>query len=178
MNSREQMKSRGLYRPENEHDNCGVGFIAAMIDDLRDDYEIDPNRVFATGISNGGHMAFRLACELADQIVAVAPVTANMPVDIADDTYSGIISTGTFTHGHLGPEALAEVVRMATPTAVCAIGVNAHHYVEHGFDRWFAEAAEAGLITVPDIVSVAIYEALDGEHAGTRSNVAMFQVRR
>ena len=62
-----------------------VGFLWALIEDLVTRYPIDAERIFVTGISNGGHMSFRLACELAEQIVAFAPVTASMPVDIADE---------------------------------------------------------------------------------------------
>ncbi len=35
---------------------------------------IDPNRIFATGMSNGGMMAFRLACEMSDVFKAIASV--------------------------------------------------------------------------------------------------------
>lgn len=57
-----------------------VGFTAAVIDDLAAHYTIDRDRVFATGLSNGAMMAYRLACELADRIAAVAPVSGTMGV--------------------------------------------------------------------------------------------------
>jgi polyhydroxybutyrate depolymerase len=46
----------------------------ALIDKLEDDYAVDPKRVFVTGISNGGMMSYRLACELSEKIAAAAPV--------------------------------------------------------------------------------------------------------
>jgi polyhydroxybutyrate depolymerase len=55
-----------------------VAFISALIDHLTARYDIDPNRVFATGHSNGGIMSFRLACELADKIAAIAPVAGSL----------------------------------------------------------------------------------------------------
>jgi polyhydroxybutyrate depolymerase len=51
-----------------------VGFISALIDSLINDYNIDPKRVYVTGISNGAIMSYRLACELSDKITAIAPV--------------------------------------------------------------------------------------------------------
>lgn len=51
-----------------------VGFLRALIGKLEHDYSVDPKRIFATGISNGGMMSYRLACELSDQIAAIAPV--------------------------------------------------------------------------------------------------------
>lgn len=52
-------------------DNTAV--IRAVLDDVATQVDTDPKRVFATGHSNGGMMAHRLACELADRIAAIAP---------------------------------------------------------------------------------------------------------
>jgi polyhydroxybutyrate depolymerase len=56
-----------------------VGFIRALIAELKRSYPIDPARIYATGISNGGFFSQRLACDLSDQIAAVASVAATMP---------------------------------------------------------------------------------------------------
>jgi polyhydroxybutyrate depolymerase len=56
-----------------------VGFIAVLTDRFVKDLNVDPGRVYATGISNGGMMCYRLGCELADRIAAIAPVAAAMP---------------------------------------------------------------------------------------------------
>src|SRR4051812_40864226 len=56
-----------------------VGFIAGLIDSLAGGYAVDVEHVFVTGMSNGGHMAYRLACDLYDQIAGIAPVAALMP---------------------------------------------------------------------------------------------------
>ncbi|MEO3756968.1 PHB depolymerase family esterase [Mycobacterium sp. B14F4] len=57
-----------------------VGFLVALVDRLRQDYGIAPGRVFATGMSAGGFMASRLACERADVFAAVAPVAGSLGV--------------------------------------------------------------------------------------------------
>ena len=57
-----------------------VGFIAALTDKMTMEHNVDPKRVYATGISNGAIMSYRLACELSDKIVAIAPVDGNMPL--------------------------------------------------------------------------------------------------
>ena len=56
-----------------------VGFFRALIEHLVQEYPIDSGRIFATGISNGGLMSFRLGCSLSDNIRAIAPVTAQIP---------------------------------------------------------------------------------------------------
>jgi len=60
------------YAMENRVDD--TGFLHALIDKLERDYAVDRRRIFATGISNGGMMSYRLACELSDKIAAIAPV--------------------------------------------------------------------------------------------------------
>ena len=58
-----------------------VGFIDALLDTLQADFAIDPLRIYATGMSNGGFMSYRLACELSERISAIAPVAATMTID-------------------------------------------------------------------------------------------------
>jgi polyhydroxybutyrate depolymerase len=55
-----------------------VGFLSALIDTAQERYNIDPERVYATGLSNGGFMSYRLACELGNRIAAIAPVAGTM----------------------------------------------------------------------------------------------------
>lgn len=52
-----------------------VGFARALVADVSAKMCVDPRRVHATGMSNGGHMAHRLACEAADVFAAAASVT-------------------------------------------------------------------------------------------------------
>jgi polyhydroxybutyrate depolymerase len=50
-----------------------VGYISKLIDYMIAEYHIDHRRVYATGHSNGAQMSYRLVCELAGKIAAVAP---------------------------------------------------------------------------------------------------------
>lgn len=83
----------GYGRSWNAGDCCGparrdgvddVGFTRALLADLRAVVRYDSLRVFATGFSNGGKMAYRLACELSDQVAAIAPVGAAISVTDAE----------------------------------------------------------------------------------------------
>jgi polyhydroxybutyrate depolymerase len=58
-----------------------VAFVRALLDDLATLVQIDPKRVYATGISNGAILAYRLASELSDRIAAIAPVSGPMGTD-------------------------------------------------------------------------------------------------
>jgi polyhydroxybutyrate depolymerase len=64
-----------------------VGFTLALLADLDARQPIDRRRVYATGLSNGGMMAWRLAVEASGQIAAIAPVAG-----------AKVLQTGTPTH--------------------------------------------------------------------------------
>jgi polyhydroxybutyrate depolymerase len=58
-----------------------VKFVAAILEELPKLVNVDPKRVYATGISNGGMMCYRLAAELSHRIAAIAPVSGTMAVE-------------------------------------------------------------------------------------------------
>ena len=62
-----------------------VGFTEALIDELANLYAINLDRVYATGMSNGGFMSFLLACQLSEKIAAIASVTGSMTFDTYDN---------------------------------------------------------------------------------------------
>jgi len=62
--------------PARDRNVDDVGFIRQMIDRLEQQLSIDRQKVFATGMSNGGLMAHRLACEMSDTFKAIAAVAA------------------------------------------------------------------------------------------------------
>jgi polyhydroxybutyrate depolymerase len=55
-----------------------VKFLSELIRKLARDYKIDSSRVFVTGMSNGGFMTQRIACDLSSQVAAVGSVGATM----------------------------------------------------------------------------------------------------
>lgn len=58
-----------------------VGFTSAMIDDLAKHFNVDLERIFATGHSNGALFCYKLACELSDRIAAIAPNSGQDSLD-------------------------------------------------------------------------------------------------
>ena len=61
-----------------------IGFTEAMIDTLSANYNIDLNRVYSCGYSNGGYFSFELACQLSAKIAAIGSVGGTM----STETYS------------------------------------------------------------------------------------------
>lgn len=59
-----------------------VTYVTRLLDDLESLLNIDSRRVFATGMSNGAMMCYRLAAELSHRIAAIAPVAGTMAVGL------------------------------------------------------------------------------------------------
>ncbi len=64
-------------------ENPDLVFIRDLVAHLQEELNIDPARVYATGLSNGGGMANRLGCDLSELFAAIAPVAGAYP--LADD---------------------------------------------------------------------------------------------
>jgi polyhydroxybutyrate depolymerase len=60
------------YARDNNSDD--VGYVKEVIRDVEQKFNIDKEKIFATGMSNGGMMSHRLACEMSDTFRAVASV--------------------------------------------------------------------------------------------------------
>ena len=61
------------YAAESNIDD--VGFVRMMLKDIKNKFNIDKNRIYATGMSNGARFSYRLACEMSDTFAAIAPVS-------------------------------------------------------------------------------------------------------
>ena len=58
--------------------NDDLGYVKQMLDELEQNLCIDLNRVYATGMSNGGMFVHRLGCDMADHFAAIAPVSGTL----------------------------------------------------------------------------------------------------
>ena len=61
-----------------------VAFVSELIDHLSSKYKIDPRKIYANGLSNGGGMSHLLACKLSGKIAAIAGVAGAYTVDTAE----------------------------------------------------------------------------------------------
>jgi polyhydroxybutyrate depolymerase len=82
-----------------------VRFISELIDKLEATYNIDPQRIYANGFSNGGGMAFVLSCALPDRIAAVGMVGAAQTLPWSWCTEQRAVPMIAF-HGTADPMAL------------------------------------------------------------------------
>lgn len=145
---------------------AGTGLVAQHIRALRQ-VEIDGLDISAEMLrvaAGKGHYRATIEADLT------------RPLDIAPQSYAGVVSAGTFTHGHVGPEALDGLLEIARPGAIFVLSVNAEHFAERGFDAKFA--ALAPRISGLRIETVPIYgpDAPEDRH-DDQGHIAVFAKR-
>jgi len=80
-----------------------IGFIRALIAELKRAHHVDPKRIYAAGISNGGFFCNRLACELTDELAAIPAVAATMPETLLPLCKPSAPISVMFIHGSQDP---------------------------------------------------------------------------
>ena len=73
--------------------------------------------------------------------------------------YAALISSGTFTHGHLGPEILVSLLSLCRDNALLTVGVNESHYRDKGFEKALNEMENASRIKMIKVSKQTIYSS-------------------
>ena len=87
-------------------------------------------------------------------------IEANLkkPLPLADASYRGLLSSGTFTHGHVGAEALDELIRILAPGAIVAVSIRDAVWDSQNFGPTFDRLMAAQKITPPKRRAEHIYQ--------------------
>ena len=150
---------------------CGTGVVGAELARLGvpliDGIDISPEMLAkAASKTHDGSPTYRQLFE--------ADLTG--PINLADDAYAGVVSAGAFTHGHLGPESITELLRVARPGARCSLGINSAHFDEFGFGDWLAQRETGGQISGLDFELRPIYGGADPDDPDRWTRIAVFTV--
>lgn len=94
------------------------------------------------------------------------------PLPFEDDAYDGLTCAGTFTQGHVGPEALAGLLRVLRPGATCAISIKLPFYETAGFAKAFEALAIGKQISQPSIREERVYSAGSSPPVGHENDIA------
>lgn len=104
-------------------------------------------------------------------------------VDLTDPSsfpphrYQLLISAGTFTLGHLGPDTLEKALTLASRGGFAVIGINAAHFIDRGFAEAFTTWQAEARITPPSWFELGIYVDPDAvSHDSKTARVAAFTI--
>lgn len=97
-------------------------------------------------------------------------------IDAPDGHYAGVVSSGTFTLGHVGPEALPELIRVGRPGALYVLSIRDAHFARAGFAEVFEALQDR--ITRPELPVRLVYgPGADPGHASDTAFIATFRKR-
>ena len=151
---------------------CGTGRLGWELSRLGispvDGIDISPEMLAEAGTLTGpdGAPSYRRLME--------ADLTG--PIDLETDSYSGLVSSGVFTHGHLGPDALAELLRVVRPGSAGVIGINASIYESNGYRDRLEHYAADGVIGDLEAQFRKVYEDADDNNANHFTYIAAFTI--
>ena len=151
---------------------CGTGRVGWELSRLGispvDGIDISPEMLAKAGTMTGpdGAPSYRHLME--------ADLTGS--IDLGTDSYSGLVSSGVFTHGHLGPDALAELLRVVRPGSVGVIGVNASIFESNGYKDRLERYAADGVIGDLEAQFRKVYEDADDSNANHFTYIAVFTI--
>jgi polyhydroxybutyrate depolymerase len=153
-----------------------VGFVRALIAEVQSNYNIDPKRIYATGMSNGAIMSYRLACEASDIFAAVAPVagTQNYPRCNPVQPVSVIHFHGT-DDGHVGydggagPDSLVDVPFTSVKDSI-DFWLNVDQCDRTAHTESFEDIQHDVYSNCAYETAVELYTVVDGKHAWPGGN--------
>ncbi|MAB01148.1 MAG: SAM-dependent methyltransferase [Stappia sp.] len=127
---------------------CGTGLVGAEIA-RRTEAEID-------GIDLSPGMLEEAARKKVYRSLAEADMTATL--NLSDNSYDGVVSVGVFTSGHVGPEAIDELARVARPGAPLVVTVHEKVWEPDRYAAHLAEMERHGLIRLRAINDAPYHE--------------------
>jgi len=87
-----------------------------------------------------------------------------------NEPYEALFSSGTFTHGHLGPECLRNLLPLLAHDGWLVVGVNNEHFESKGFAGELDSLVALGAIQTPEILRIDVYEP-GSVHYGDQARV-------
>ena len=142
---------------------CGTGLVAEFLPSgtLIDGLDISEDMLAAARSKGRYRKLFRL--------------DLTQPIPPSTPKYQSIISSGTFTHGHLGPDALENALSLGYSNALFILSVNSEHFRTLGFKDRLNKLSKEGLIADVSHRSCHIYTDHTHAHAGDEALICSFR---
>ena len=154
---------------------CGTGLVAGVLrtqnsnQNKNDSFEIDGIDLSKEMLDAAREKKLYRALYQADLTQSLSHLPGN---------YGAVLSAGTFTFGHLGPDILPELLQLGRTDTLYCIGVNSVHFEAQGFSSILDSMAEKGHISRPVSEVRKIYDqqnASDTSHADDTARVMVYR---
>ena len=91
------------------------------------------------------------------------------------NAYGAVVSAGTFTSGHVGPQALESLLDIARPDALFIIGVNKAFFLEADFEPVIRDLEARGAIAALKLVEIPMYNKAGHDHSSDKAYALCFR---
>ena len=142
---------------------CGTGLIASQLAGrIIDGMDISPGMLDVSRKRGGYRDLYQV--DLTGDISTIC------------NQYGAVLSSGTFTHGHLGPDHLVGLLKIARPAALFVVAVNAEHYKKLGFDTIVTRLQAESQVSDFKTSEIEIYEKRGHDHSGDTGMLLTWRV--
>ena len=149
---------------------CGTGIVGARLTSLRPTCRIDGIDISPEMI---GQAREKLRSDSTPVYANFIETDLTQPQPAPPMEYDAMLSAGTFTHGHLGPEAIQALLSLVRIGGWFVIGINAEHFESRGFADVLSKVCLSGAITAPVLHKIQVYEE-GSPHYGDTAVIATF----
>lgn len=152
----------------------GTGLTGMYLSRLRPDVVIDGMDISPEMLAQA-----KLKLRSDDSVVYRALYERDLTQNVPNENlpYEALFSSGTFTHGHLGPESLHNLLPLLVDKGWLVVGVNNEHFESKGFSGTLDSFVALGAIEPPQIMRIDVYEP-GSLHYGDQARVIITRVNR
>ena len=147
----------------------GTGLTGMYVTRLRPEVVIDGMDISPEMLAQA-----KLKTREDDSVVYRALYERDLTVAVPNENapYEALFSSGTFTHGHLGPECLRNLLPLLAHDGWLVVGVNNEHFESKGFAGELDSLVALGAIQTPEILRIDVYEP-GSVHYGDQARVIL-----
>ncbi len=137
---------------------CGTGLVAEALKCSKND--IDGIDISGEMLAKAREKSLYRTLIMADLMADLAPIKKD---------YGAVVSAGTFTSGHLGPEPLASLLDIARPGGLFVIGVNKVFYLKADFDTMIRKLEARRAISELEVIEIPMYDNAGHDHSADKA---------
>ena len=147
---------------------CGTGAVGSYLANLRPNLNIDGFDISPEMLTEAAKVRRINNSPVYNDLIEV-DLTGELP----QRTYDAMISAGTFTHGHLGPQTLISIIQLVRVNGWFVVGINSQHFELRGFADTLREAHNLGIISKAQLFEAQVYGPTS-PHFGDTTQIAVF----
>lgn len=147
---------------------CGTGAVGSFLANLRANLSLDGFDISPEMLAEAAILRRIDNSPVYNNLIEI-DLTAELPMR----SYDAMTSSGTFTHGHLGPQTLISLIQLVRINGWFVIGINAQHFNLRGFAATLRSAHESGAISEVRLYEEQVYGPTSS-HYGDTTQIAVF----